>query len=278
MLARRLPGLLPALSEEQALEVTAVHSIAGLLAPDAPLISTPPFVAPHHSTSVPGLVGGGSGVAKPGAISQAHHGVLFMDEACEFGPNRLEALRTALEEGEVRLARRDGVARYPANFQLVLATNPCPCAPPRELDCTCSPHERRRYIGRLSGPLLDRVDLRVRMRPITAMSGAEVSPPESTATVRARVDKARARAAKRWQKYGWRTNAQAPGPILRREFALPRKVTALLDRVLNTGAVTARGADRCLRVAWTLSDLAAADRPAADHVAAALEFRDRRAA
>ena len=278
MLARRLPGLLPMLGEEQALEVTAVHSIAGLLSPDAPLIAVPPFVAPHHSTSVSGLIGGGSGLAKPGAISQAHHGVLFMDEACEFGPNRLEALRTALEEGEVRLARRDGVARYPANFQLVLATNPCPCAPPRELDCTCSPHEKRRYLGRLSGPLLDRVDLRVRMRPITAMSGAEVAVPESTATVRARVDKARRRATDRWHRYGWRTNAQAPGPILRREFALPHKVTALLDRVLNTGAVTARGADRCLRVAWTLADLAEADRPESDHVAAALEFRDRRAA
>ncbi|MGH3880431.1 MAG: YifB family Mg chelatase-like AAA ATPase [Actinophytocola sp.] len=278
MLAKRLPGLLPPLNEEQALEVTAVHSIAGLLSPAAPLITVPPFVAPHHSTSVPGLVGGGSGLAKPGAISQAHHGVLFMDEACEFGPNRLEALRTALEEGEVRLARRDGVARYPANFQLVLATNPCPCAPPRELDCTCSPHERRRYLGRLSGPLLDRVDLRVRMRPITAMSSAEVSTPESTAVVRARVDKARRRAADRWHEHGWLTNAQAPGPILRREFGLPHKVTALLDRVLATGAVTARGADRCLRVAWTLADLAEADRPEADHVAAALEFRDRRSA
>jgi magnesium chelatase family protein len=278
MLARRLPGLLPMLTEEQALEVTAVHSIAGLLSAAAPLITVPPFVAPHHSTSVPGLVGGGSGLAKPGAISQAHHGVLFMDEACEFGPNRLEALRTALEEGEVRLARRDGVARYPANFQLILATNPCPCAPPRELDCTCSPNEKRRYLGRLSGPLLDRVDLRVRMRPITAMSSAEVSTPESTAEVRARVDKARRRAADRWHEYGWLTNAQAPGPILRREFALPHKVTALLDRVLNTGAVTARGADRCLRVAWTLADLSEHDRPEGDHVAAALEFRDRRAA
>jgi magnesium chelatase family protein len=278
MLARRLPGLLPALTEEQALEATAVHSIAGLLSPDAPLITVPPFVAPHHSTSVPGLVGGGSGLAKPGAISHAHHGVLFMDEACEFGPNRLEALRTALEEGEVRLARRDGVSRYPANFQLVMATNPCPCAPPRELDCTCSPHAKRRYIARLSGPLLDRVDLRVRMRPITAMSTADISPPESTAVVRARVEKARVRAAERWHKYRWLTNAQAPGPILRREFALPRKVTALLDRVLDTGAVTARGADRCIRVAWTLSDLAESDRPGADHVAAALEFRDRRTA
>ncbi len=276
MLARRLPGLLPELSEEQALEVTAVHSIAGLLAAQAPLVVVPPFVAPHHSTSVSGLVGGGAGLAKPGAISQAHHGVLFMDEACEFGPNRLEALRTALEEGEVRLARRDGVVRYPARFQLVLATNPCPCAPPRELDCTCSPHEKRRYLGRLSGPLLDRVDLRVRMRPITAMSSAEVAIPETTAEVRARVDKARRRAAERWQEHGWLTNAQAPGPMLRREFALPRKVTALLDRVLHTGAITARGADRCLRVAWTLSDLSESTRPEVDHVAAALEFRDRR--
>lgn len=278
MLAKRLPGLLPPLTDEQALEVTAIHSVAGSLAQDSPLVTTAPFVAPHHSTSVPGLVGGGAGMAKPGAISQAHHGVLFMDEACEYPASRLEALRTALEEGEIRLARRDGVARYPADFQLVMATNPCPCAPAREFDCTCSPHEKRRYLNRLSGPLLDRVDLRVRMRPITAMSRADIATPESTAEVRARVDKARRRATDRWHEYGWRTNAQAPGPILRREFALPRQVTALLDHGLDTGAVTARGADRCLRVAWTLSDLAEADRPEADHVAAALEFRDRRAA
>jgi magnesium chelatase family protein len=277
MLAKRLPGLLPPLTEEQALEVTAIHSVAGNLTARSPLITTAPFVAPHHSTSVPGLIGGGSGLAKPGAISRAHHGVLFMDEACEFGPHRLESLRTALEEGEVRLVRRDGVARYPARFQLILATNPCPCAPPRESDCTCSPHARRRYIGRLSGPLLDRVDLRVRMRPMTAMSGVEVGQPEPTVQVRARVAKARHRAADRWQKHGWFTNAQAPGPILRREFALPAKATALLDRGLNTGVVTARGADRCLRVAWTLADLAEDDQPGADHVAAALEFRDRRA-
>ncbi|GAB3456090.1 YifB family Mg chelatase-like AAA ATPase [Actinophytocola sediminis] len=278
MLAERLPGLLPPLTDEQSLEVTAIRSIAGTLAPEFPLITVAPFVAPHHSTSVPGLIGGGSGLAKPGAISQAHHGVLFMDEACEFGPHRLESLRTALEQGEIRLARRDGVCRYPAAFQLILATNTCPCAPPRDSDCTCSPHARRRYIGRLSGPLLDRVDLRVRMRPMTAMAAADITPPEPTAQVRARVDKARRKAAERWQKHGWLTNAQAPGPVLRREFALPSKATALLDRGLTIGAVTARGADRCLRVAWTLSDLAEADSPGPDHVAAALEFRDRRAA
>jgi magnesium chelatase family protein len=278
MLAQRLPGLLPSLTHDQALEVTAIHSIAGLLSPESPLVATPPFVAPHHTCSVPALVGGGVGLAKPGAISTAHNGVLLLDEACEFGADRLESLRTAIEDGEIRIARRDGVVRYPARFQLVLATNPCPCAPPREFDCTCSPHAKRRYASRLSGPLLDRVDLRVRMRPITALSRAGVTQPESTAVVRARVVKAREKAAERWKKYGWLTNAQAPGPTLRREFGLPRDVTALLDRGLDIGAVTARGADRCLRVSWTLADLADDDRPNADHVAAALEFRDRRVA
>ncbi|MGH3858947.1 YifB family Mg chelatase-like AAA ATPase [Actinokineospora sp.] len=276
MLAKRLPGLLPPLAREQALEVTAIHSVSGDLAAESPLITLPPFIAPHHTTSVPALVGGGAGLAKPGAISKAHRGILFLDEACEFAPNRLEALRTALEEGEIRLARRDGVVRYPAAFQLVLATNPCPCAPPREADCVCAPHARRRYLARLSGPLLDRVDLRVRMRPITAMSRVGDADPESTATVRERVGRARDRAARRWSDYGWHTNSEAPGPILRREFTLPRDTTALLDRGLNTGALTARGADRCLRIAWTLADLAESASPTADHVAAALEFRDRR--
>jgi magnesium chelatase family protein len=278
MLAQRLPGLLPSLTHRQALEVTGIHSIAGLLTPESPLVAIPPFIAPHHTSSVPALVGGGVGLAKPGAISTAHNGVLLLDEAAEFAPDRLEALRTALEEGEIRLARRDGVARYPARFQLVLATNPCPCAPPREFDCTCTPHAKRRYMARLSGPLLDRVDIRVRMRPITALSHQGVNAPESTAVVRARVAQARAKAAERWKKQGWLTNAEAPGPVLRRDFGLPRKATAFLDRGLDIGAVTARGADRCLRLSWTLADLAEVEHPTADHVAAALEFRDRRAA
>ncbi len=275
MLARRLPGLLPPLTEEQALEVTAIHSIAGTLKPEAPLITTPPFVSPHHSTSVAALVGGGVGLAKPGGISRAHRGVVFLDEACEFSSDRLDSLRTALEEGEIRLGRRDGVVCYPARFQLVLATNPCPCAPPRDVDCSCLPHVRRRYLARLSGPLLDRVDLRIQMRPLTAMSIVDTSP-EPTSVVRDRVLKARNRARQRWADHGWATNAEVPGPMLRREFALPRSVTHLLDRSLEMGALTGRGADRCLRVAWTLSDLEDLDRPQADHVSAALEFRDRR--
>ncbi|WP_007024544.1 YifB family Mg chelatase-like AAA ATPase [Saccharomonospora iraqiensis] len=275
MLAARLPGLLPGLPNDRALEATAVRSVDGSVSREAPLVRTPPFVAPHHSISTAALVGGGSGLAAPGAVSKAHHGVLFLDEAAEFGVDRLESLRTVLEEGEVRIARSRGVVRYPAAFQLVLAANPCPCAQPREIDCTCSPAARRRYLGKLSGPLLDRVDLRVRMRPVTAMRVHGAASPEPTATVAERVRLARARAAARWAEHGWLTNSQVPGPALWREFALPDTTTALLDRALARGAVTARGADRCLRIAWTLADLHGAEWPGADHVAAALEFRDR---
>ncbi|WP_086823553.1 YifB family Mg chelatase-like AAA ATPase [Allokutzneria sp. NRRL B-24872] len=278
MLAQRLCGLLPELTPEQALEVTAIHSVAGALAADAPLIDSPPFVAPHHSLSVPAMVGGGTGLAKPGAVSRAHRGVLFLDEACEFGPHRLETLRTALEEGEVRLARRDGVVRYPARFQLVLATNPCPCAPPRDTECLCPPNARRRYLARLSGPLLDRVDIRVRMRPLTAMSACDGSEPEPTSVVRERVQEARRRAAHRWSAYGLGSNAEVPGTVLRRDFPLAREAIELLDHGLDIGVVTGRGADRCLRVAWTLADLAGLDKPGVDEVASALEFRDRRSA
>ncbi|ALG13022.1 YifB family Mg chelatase-like AAA ATPase [Kibdelosporangium phytohabitans] len=278
MLARRLPALLPPLTHEQSLEVTAVHSVAGLLKPDTPLIKSPPFFAPHHTTSVAALVGGGVGIAKPGGISSAHRGVVFLDEACEFAADRLESLRTAMEEGEIRLARRDGVVRYPARFQLVLATNPCPCAPPRETECECPPNTKRRYFAKLSGPFLDRVDIRVRMRPLTAMSTKDGEDPEPTDEVRKRVWQARDRARQRWSGHGWTTNAEVPGPSLWREFALPRQATALLNNGLKTGTLSGRGADRCLRVAWTLADLAGADQPDAGHVATALDFRDRRAA
>jgi magnesium chelatase family protein len=277
MLAQRMVGLLPALTDQEALEVTAVHSVAGLLAPETPLITVPPFVAPHHTSSVAALVGGGSGLAKPGAVSRAHRGVLFLDEVAEFGPRSLEALRTPLEDGEVRLARRDGVVRYPARCLLVLAANPCPCAPPDERDCTCAPSVRRRYLGRLSGPLLDRVDLRVAMRPVKDMGQADAEP-ESTATVRERVLRARAAARARWAGTGWSTNAEVPSPVLRRRFRLPRAVTAPIETALHRGMVSARGADRALRLAWTVADLAGRERPLAEDVSVAMGLRDRRAA
>ena len=206
-----------------------------------------------------------------------HRGILFIDEAPEFGAHLLDALRTPLEEGEVRLARADGTVRYPARFQLVLAANPCPCAPAHDRDCVCPSVVRRRYLGRLSGPLLDRVDLQARMLPVTALAVVGAAG-ESTAVVRARVLAARSAAAERWAEHGWRTNAEVPGPALRSRFALPRSVTRPLDAGLRSGALTARGADRALRVAWTLGDLQGLARPDRECVEHALYFRDRRAA
>ena len=272
MLAQRLPGLLPDLTEGEALEVTAIHSVAGTLSEHTPLIIRPPFIAPHHSSSVAALAGGGSGLARPGAVSMAHRGVLFLDECAELRISALEALRTPLEDGEVRIARRDGVARYPARFQLVAAANPCPCAPARAADCTCSSLQKRRYLGKLSGPLLDRVDLRVQLHPVRA--GA-LSPEagESTDAVRARVSAARAAAADRWRPHGFTTNAEVSGAVLRRHFPLGASAMAPLKTALDRGLISNRGLDRSLRVAWTLSDLAGRTAPGSDEVSVALSFR-----
>ena len=272
MLAQRLPGLLPPLSRSESLEVTAIHSVAGLLAEETPLITRPPFVAPHHTSSVAALVGGGAGMARPGAVSRAHRGVLFLDECAEIGVSAMEALRTPLEEGEIRLARRDGVARYPARFQLILAANPCPCAPADPQDCICPGAVKRRYLGKLSGPLLDRVDLRVQMQPARAGAlGAETGEP--SAAVRARVAAARAAAAERWRVVGVRTNAEVPGPVLRRAFRPSRIAMAPLRTALDRGLLSIRGVDRSLRIAWTLCDLAGRTSPTPEDIVVALSFR-----
>jgi magnesium chelatase family protein len=272
MLAQRLPGLLPPLNDDESLEVTAIHSVAGLLSGTAPLITRAPFIAPHHSSSVAALVGGGSGMARPGAVSRAHRGVLFLDECAEIRVSALEALRTPLEDGEIRLARRDGVACYPARFQLVLAANPCPCAPADPRDCTCKPMEKRRYLGRLSGPLLDRVDLRVQMHPVRA-GAFSAADGESTTQVCSRVATARHAAAGRWQPHGYRTNAEVGGALLRRKFRLGNAAMAPLRTALDRGLLSIRGANRTLRVAWTLCDLAGRTSPGLDEVATALSFR-----
>ncbi|GAA1073916.1 hypothetical protein GCM10009648_07300 [Tsukamurella spumae] len=198
------------------------------------------------------------------------------DECAEMGPRSLEALRTPLEEGQIRLARRDGVVKYPSRFLLVMAANPCPCAPARDSDCTCTATIRRRYLGRLSGPLLDRVDLWVRMEPpgtgaLHADGGAE----ESSATVRARVRAAREAAAARWGAEGWLTNSEVPGVVLRRRFRLPAKALRPVEAYLRAGEITARGADRCLRVSWSLADLLGLDAPGEAEVTQALQFRDK---
>ncbi|CAJ1583965.1 YifB family Mg chelatase-like AAA ATPase [[Mycobacterium] wendilense] len=272
MLAQRLPGLLPPLSADEALEVTAIHSVSGLLSEETPLITRPPFVAPHHTSTVAALVGGGVGYARPGAVSHAHRGVLFLDECAEIGVSVMEALRTPMEEGEIRLARRDGVARYPARFQLVLAANLCPCAPADPQECICPGAVRRRYLGKLSGPLLDRVDLRVQMQPVRSGALGEEAG-ETSEAVRARVAAAREAAAQRWSVVGVRTNAEVPGPVLRRGFRPSRAAMAPLRSALDRGMLSVRGADRTLRVAWSLCDLAGRTSPGIEDISTALGFR-----
>jgi len=276
MLARRLPSILPPLSDAAALEVTAVHSIAGALPVGTSMIRHPPFQAPHHTSSVQSLVGGGAGLARPGAISLAHLGVLFLDEAPEFGTRALETLRQPLECGEVVLSRSRGSTRYPARIQLVLAANPCPCAKPAgDAACECSPLARRRYLGRLSGPLLDRMDLQVELTAVTAahlMQDARGGEP--SAVVAERVAKARMAAAARWAAHGWATNAEVPGPVLRsRPWRLPRPSTVELGRWVDRGALSARGFDRVLRISWTVADLDGRPGPDRGDVAEALGMR-----
>ena len=195
-----------------------------------------------------------------------------IDECAEIGVSALEALRTPLEDGEIRLARRDGVVRYPARFQLVLAANPCPCAPADPRDCICAAAAKRRYLGRLSGPLLDRVDLRVQMHPVRA-GAISAQDGESTALVRERVTAARDAAATRWQPYGIRTNAEVSGSLLRRKFRPDAKAMEPLRTALDRGLLSIRGVDRTLRVAWTLCDLAGRHSPGLAEVTAALSFR-----
>jgi magnesium chelatase family protein len=276
MLAERLPGLLPPLDRAAAIDVTAVHSVAGTLPSGSPLVTRPPFQAPHHTASVAAIVGGGSTHIRPGAASLAHRGVLFMDEAPEFAPAVLDALRQPLESGEICVARLAAQVRFPARFQLVLAANPCPCGQSvvRGRDCMCSPMAKLRYFGRLSGPLLDRVDLRREMRPATRRElRADRGLAESTAVVAERVLAARERMTGRLAGTPWLANAEVPGHAMRRDWPLPWDVVAAAERELDRGNLTARGVDRVLRVAWTIADLAGRDGPGADEVAMALRYR-----
>ena len=279
MLAERLPGLLPRLDDQAAMEVTTIHSVAGTLrsrSGSPPLLTRPPFQAPHHTASVPSVVGGGSSVVRPGAASLAHRGVLFMDEAPEFSSGVLDALREPLESGEITVSRLAEQARFPARFQLVLAANPCPCgmALARGAECSCTPLARIRYLGRLSGPLLDRVDLRLEMQAATrATLSADISAAEGTAVVAERVAAARERMAARLAGTPWTLNSDVPGSALRREWRLPWDVVAEAERMLDVGQLTARGVDRVIRVAWTIADLAGRDRPDAGDVRIALDCR-----
>lgn len=262
MLAERLPGLLPQLGVEESLEVSAVHSLVGHDL-NRGLITRPPYSAPHHNATVSSLIGGGPKIARPGAISLAHRGVLFLDEAAEFSPQCLDALRTPLESGQVTIARSQGMVRFPARFQLVMATNPCPCGRYGSTSgrpCSCAPFAIRRYQQRLSGPIVDRMDIQVHMEgELRGLGAHELESAPATETVAQQVLEARDRQKRRWQDAQWCTNCEVPGPQLRK-MALPQGM-GLLEAGLARGEISARGVDKVLRVAWTVADLAGHDVP-----------------
>jgi magnesium chelatase family protein len=275
MLAERLPSVLPDLTRADALEVTAIHSVAGELPPHVPLVVRPPFRAPHHTASAAAVVGGGSGVARPGAVSLAHRGVLFLDEAPEFASGVLDALRQPLESGLVRLHRSRACVEYPARFQLVLAANPCPCGlASTPQGCRCPPAAQLRYVHRLSGPLQDRLDLMVAVPQPTRAELLDGGAGESSGVVAGRVAEARARASARWVGRPWSTNAAAPGSELRGPgWRLAGPDLRSVHDAFAAGRLSARGVDRVLRLAWTLADLEGRRRPSATHVAHALHLR-----
>lgn len=269
MLAERIPSVLPRLDPAAALEVTSIHSVAGVLPDDSPLLTVPPFCAPHHTATKAAIIGGGTGVIHPGAASVAHRGCLFLDEAPEFARDVLDALRQPLESGEVVVARLGLIARFPARFTLILAANPCPCArgSHRRAACECTPTMRRKYLARLSGPLMDRVDVKVEFLPVSRrelLSDRNFA--ESSTVVAARVAGARERAADRLRGTPWRLNADIPGSELRRRYAPAPKALAPVERAMDLGQISARGAHRVIRVAWTIADLAEAPRPTVDHM------------
>ncbi|MGD6978524.1 YifB family Mg chelatase-like AAA ATPase [Citricoccus sp. CH26A] len=278
MLAERLPGILPPLDDRTALEATAVRSLGGGAREVTGLVRSPPFQSPHHSASMASLVGGGTGVARPGAASFAHGGVLFLDEAPEFDRRVLNALRQPLESGTVTLHRSGGTVRYPARFQLVLAANPCPCGwgAGRGSRCRCTSLQRRRYSGRLSGPLLDRVDIQVTVPAVDASALTSGPAGEDSATVRERVLAAVRRQRERLAPLGLTRNAHAPATLLRDgPLAVDPRARAAADAAVDRAELTARGHARVMRLAWTVADLRGADRPGAGDVDTALYLRRR---
>ena len=275
MLASRIPGIMSPLNETEQLEVASIRSLCGTL-PGYGISDVPPFEAPHHTASTAALVGGGAGLAQPGAITRAHRGILFMDEAPEFSARTLQTLREPLESGYVAISRAKGTTYYPARFQLIMAANPCPCGyynhPTKE--CTCSPGSVHRYMGRISGPLMDRIDLHVEVTPVTPQELSAAAPGEASAAVRERVVRARAVQEARFGGVeGVHTNSMMNSAMLREYCRLDAASAALLERAMERLSLSARAYDRILKAARTIADLAGrADIVQAD-IAEAINYR-----
>jgi magnesium chelatase family protein len=274
MLARRLPSILPAMSLHEALEVTKIYSVAGLLVGNAGIVRARPFRFPHHTISQTALVGGGSNV-KPGEISLAHHGVLFLDELPEFSRSAIETMRQPLEEGTVTIARAAGTFTYPARFQLVASMNPCPCGyrGVRNAECRCDDALVAKYVSKLSGPLLDRIDLQIEIARVAFDDMVRYEGGERSMRIRARVVDARDRQCARFAGTALTCNAEIPGNAMRRFCALDEVAMKLLAHASAKRQFSARALDRIARVARTIADLAGAEAICAEHVAEAIQYR-----
>ncbi|MEO8035255.1 MAG: YifB family Mg chelatase-like AAA ATPase [Acidobacteriota bacterium] len=274
MLARRLPSILPRLSLEESIATTQIHSVAGTLRPGGGLIRTRPFRAPHHTISMAGLVGGGS-APKPGEVSLAHHGVLFLDEMAEFRRDTLEVLRQPMEDGLVSIARAARTVTYPSRFTLAAALNPCPCGffNDRVRDCICTPQQIARYLAKISGPLLDRIDLQVEVAALTTAEIASMVPAESSAAIRERVERARELQRDRFSRTGISSNGEMTPRHMRRHCELDAPSQNLLLQAIERLGLSARAHDRILKVSRTIADLAAVDRIESAHVSEAVQYR-----
>ncbi|WEV59624.1 YifB family Mg chelatase-like AAA ATPase [Bifidobacterium sp. ESL0728] len=272
MLASRVPGIMCPLNEQEQLEVASIRSLCGTL-PNYGISDVPPFEAPHHTASTASLVGGGSGIATPGAITRAHRGVLFMDEAPEFSPRALQTLREPLESGYVALSRSKGTTYYPANFQLIMAANPCPCGYGYGdgSRCTCKEKDRIRYFSRLSGPILDRIDIQVEVPPVEHLMTQNSRPQTTSEQMRLKVTDARHAAQERFVAYHWTCNAQASGTWLRANTS--KAALSLIDEALENERLSLRGADRALRLAWTLADLVGKSSPGHEEMMQGIALR-----
>ena len=277
-LAERIPSILPDLSVQESIEVTAIHSLAGALREGEGLIVRPPYSAPHHDASKASILGGGTGRVRPGEVSRAHAGVLLLDEFPLLRTDVIDALRQPLESGDVTIARGDEAVTYPARGMVVFAANPCPCgdyrADPAGNRCTCLERHRRDYQRRVRGPIADRIDITRHLEPLQPHDARDRwSPPESSAAVRERVAAARARQAERFADRSWRLNSQIPGASLQHDWPLSREAQRVIDDQMYKGRLSRRGAARAHRLAWTVADLKAADAPSVDDTVTALALR-----
>ena len=274
MLAKRLPSILPRLSLEESIETTKIHSVAGVLPPGAGLVGRRPFRAPHHTISNAGLVGGGSN-PKPGEVSLAHHGVLFLDELPEFRRDVLEVLRQPLEEGYVTISRASRALTFPSRFTLAAALNPCPCGYFNDArrECSCSHQIITRYLAKISGPLLDRIDLQVEVPALSAEEISSITHGESSEVIRERVERARATQRERFRRTNIQANAEMAARHIRKYCELDAPSRKLLEAALERLGLSARAYDRILKVARTIADLAGSEPIASEHVAEAIQYR-----